>query len=163
MTTAEPLQITVATCGDFSAVEAAWWRLLNDQQRLDRRGSITELRSQSNADRARRFLEGRIRQGRLMIARLEGELVGICTYAPDGFLLDAPVRVWDIADVWVEPHARRRGIATALVRAAEHECRMRGGTEVRLTVYRLNEAALGLYAALEYTVSSYSLARHLDD
>ena len=94
---------------DFSAIEPAWWRLLNDQQTLDYRGSVNELRGRLNTERVTRFLESRIRQGRLIIARFEGELVGICTISPDGFLLDSPVQVWDIADVWVEPHARRKG------------------------------------------------------
>ncbi len=161
--TSESRTISVAGVEDLSAIEPAWWRLLQDQQRLDRRGSITELRSHKNAERVRRFLEGRVRQGRMMIARVDGELVGICTYSPDGFLLEAPVRIWEIADVWVEPHARRQGIASALVERAEHECRMRGATEVRLTVYAMNEAALGLYAALGYAVTSYSLGRSMDE
>ena len=66
-----------------------------------------------NAERVTRFWN-QIRQGRLIIARIEG--VGrICTISPDGFLLDSPVQVWDIADVWVEPHARRKGVATAMI------------------------------------------------
>ena len=144
VTTTAPLSISVAGLDDLSAIEPAWWRLLNHQQTLDYRGSSSELRSQTNADRVRRFLESRVRQGRLLIARLEGELVGMCTFSPDGFILDSSTQVWEIADVWIEPHVRRRGFATALVRECEHECKMRGADEVRLTVYALNDAAVGL-------------------
>ena len=161
MTTTDSLTITIADSTDFSAVEPAWWRLLNHQQGLDHRGSSNDLRSINNTERVHRFLESRIRQGRLLIARLEGELVGICTYSRDGFILDAPIQIWEFADVWVEPHARRRGIATALVRRCEHECKMRGATEVRLSVYAMNNEALGLYQSLGYDVSSYTLSRNL--
>ena len=86
----------------------------------------------------------------------------MCTFSPDGFILDAPTQVWEISDVWIEPHARRRGFATALVRECEHECRMRGADEVRLTVYALNDGALGLYQSLGYDVTSHTLSRNLD-
>ena len=162
VTTTAPLSISVAGPDDLSAIEPAWWRLLNHQQTLDYRGSSSELRSQPNADRVRRFLESRVRQGRLLIARLEGELVGMCTFYPDGFILDSSTQVWEIADVWIEPHVRRRGFATALVRECEHECKMRGADEVRLTVYALNDAAVGLYQGLGYTITSHTLSRCLD-
>jgi len=74
----------------MSSIEPAWWRLLNHQQELDYRGSAGELRNQINVERVRRFLDSRVRQGRLLIARYEGELVGLCTFSPDGFILDAP-------------------------------------------------------------------------
>jgi ribosomal protein S18 acetylase RimI-like enzyme len=162
VTTSNPLSVAVAGPEDMSTIEPAWWRLLNHQQGLDCRGSANELRSPTNAERVRRFLESRIRQERMLVARCEGELVGICTFSPDGFILDAPTQIWEIADVWVEPHARRRGIATALVRQCEHECKMRGADEVRLTVYAMNDGALGLYQSLGYDVSSYTLSRNLN-
>ncbi len=136
--------------------------MLNDQQGLDYRGSDSDLRTESNSERVTRFLETRIRQGRLVIARYEGELVGICTFSPDGFLLDSPIQVWEIADVWVEPHARRKGVATGMVRKCEHECQMRGASEIRLAVYALNEGALGLYQSLGYEVGSYTLKKNLN-
>ncbi len=147
---------------DFSAIIPAWWRLLNDQQEHDYRGPVSELTGQINTERVTRFLESRIRQGRLIIARKKGELVGICTISPDGFLLDSPVQVWEIADVWVEPHARRMGVATAMIKQCEHECQMRGASEVRLSVYTLNEPGLGLYRSLGYEMNSYSLKKNLN-
>ncbi len=142
-------------------MEAIWWRLLNHQQTLDYRGSVEQLRTPKNADRVRRFLEGRIRQGRLAVAKISDEIVGICTFSPDGFLLDAPNAVWEISDVWVEPHARRKGIATSLINYAEYECKMRGSSQVRLSVYNLNEAAISLYESLGFTISAHTFSRHL--
>ena len=98
----------------------------------------------------------------MLLAKEQEELVGICTFSPDGFILDASVQVWEIADVWVEPHARRRGVATALVRQCEHECKMRGANQVRLAVYAMNKVALALYQSLGYDVSSYTLSRNLN-
>ena len=162
VTTSESLSISVATASDLEAIEPAWWRLLNHQQTLDFRGSERELSTQINTERVRRFLDSRIRQGRLLIARFDGELIGLCTFSPDGFILDAPTQVWEIADVWVEPHARRRGFATAMVRECEQECRMRGADDFRLSVYALYDVAFGLYESLGYYVSSYTLSRNLN-
>ena len=162
VTTSESLSISVATASDLEAIEPAWWRLLNHQQTLDYRGSERELSTEINTERVRRFLDSRIRQGRLLIARFDGELIGLCTFSPDGFILDAPTQVCEIADVWVEPLAGRRGFSTAMVWECEQECRMRGADEVRLSVYALNDGALGLYESLGYDVSSYTLSRNLN-
>ncbi len=162
VTASEPIVISVAGFDDFSDIESAWWRLVEDQQQQDYRGPIEELQSPLNIERVQRFLESKIRQSRILVAKDQGELVGICTFSRDGFILDAPTQVWEIADVWVEPHARRKGIATALIRECEQECKMRGADEVRLTVYALNEGALGLYQSLGYDVSSYTLSREFN-
>ena len=159
VTASEPIVVSVAGFDDFSDIESAWWRLVEDQQQQDYRGPIEELQSPLNIERVQRFLESKIRQSRILVAKDQGELVGICTFSRDGFILDAPTQVWEIADVWVEPHARRKGIATALIRECEQECKLRGADEVRLTVYALNEGALGLYQSLGYDVSSYTLSR----
>ncbi len=162
VTASEPIVVSVAGFDDFSNIESAWWRLVQDQQQQDYRGPIEELQSPLNIERVQRFLESKIRQSRILVAKDQGELVGICTFSRDGFILDAPTQVWEIADVWVEPHARRKGIATALIRECEQECKLRGADEVRLTVYALNEGALGLYQSLGYDVSSYTLSREFN-
>ncbi|MDP6907150.1 MAG: GNAT family N-acetyltransferase [Candidatus Thalassarchaeaceae archaeon] len=165
MTTAVNPKLTViaASHQDISSVEMAWWRLLHDQQLHDFRGPHSSLQTQHNRDRVRRFLESRIRLGRVVIARLKDELVGISTFAPDGFILDGEIQVWEIADVWVEPHARRQGIGSAMVQFCEHECMMRGASEVRLTVYEKNRVALDLYASMGYDSKSFTLSKQLSD
>ena len=75
VTTSESLSISVAIPSDLHEIEPAWWRLLNHQQSLDYRGSERELSTQINTERVRRFLDSRIRQGRLLIARFDGELI----------------------------------------------------------------------------------------
>jgi [ribosomal protein S18]-alanine N-acetyltransferase len=56
----------------------------------------------------------------------------------------------ELQDVEVRPDHRRRGVATALTRAAEHEARTRGYDRLRLTVSETNEAAQALYRSLGY-------------
>jgi [ribosomal protein S18]-alanine N-acetyltransferase len=56
----------------------------------------------------------------------------------------------ELQDVEVLPAHRRRGVATALTRAAEHEALARGHTVLTLTVSVDNEAAQAVYRALGY-------------
>ncbi len=56
----------------------------------------------------------------------------------------------EVQDLEVLPSARRRGIATALLSAAEAHCRSRGAARVRCDVSVDNPAARALYASLGY-------------
>lgn len=59
----------------------------------------------------------------------------------------------ELQDVSVLPAHRRRGVATALTRAAEDEARARGHAVLTLTVGIANEAAQALYRSLGYGAS----------
>jgi [ribosomal protein S18]-alanine N-acetyltransferase len=56
----------------------------------------------------------------------------------------------ELQDVEVLPAHRRRGVATALTRAAEREALARGHTVLRLTVSVDNRAAQAVYGTLGY-------------
>jgi GNAT superfamily N-acetyltransferase len=56
----------------------------------------------------------------------------------------------EVHDVSVRPEHRRRGVASALIAAAERETRARGGDRLRIAVSIDNEAAQALYRALGY-------------
>lgn len=56
----------------------------------------------------------------------------------------------ELQDVDVLPAHRRRGVATALTRAAEREAKARGHAVLTLTVSADNEAAQAVYRALGY-------------
>ncbi|GIS44892.1 MAG: hypothetical protein Ct9H90mP16_19620 [Candidatus Poseidoniales archaeon] len=161
VTTTNPLSISVAGFSDFSAIEPAWWRLLNDQQTLDYRGGANELRGQMNAERVTRFLESRIRKGDSSLLESRESWSASVPFLRMDFSW-IPRNGWEIADVWVEPHARRKGVATAMIKQCEHECQMRGASEVRLSVYAMNEAGMGLYRSLGYEINSYSLKKNLN-
>jgi GNAT superfamily N-acetyltransferase len=56
----------------------------------------------------------------------------------------------EVHDVSVRPEHRRRGVASALIAAAERETRTQGGERLRIAVSVDNEAAQSLYRALGY-------------
>ncbi len=151
------LRISLAAVTDMAAVNRLWWSLVNEQSFLDDRISPSE----SSRRRANNFLRRSIVDERLLVARLDGEIIGIATFNEDFHFLDESGTVWVIADVWVAPRMRRRGIATKLVEAAEKECKSHGATEVRLQVYVTNEAAIRLYTSLGYGTLLYSLRKRL--
>lgn len=131
---------------DIPEATDAWWQLVQEQNAHDDRARRTGM----NEERARRFVATRIQQGRLWVARWHGRLAGICTVAPDDFFLEGGPSIWIIADVWVDPELRRRGVAKRLMASAEAMAWQSGADEVRLTVHEGNQAALELYARSGY-------------
>jgi GNAT superfamily N-acetyltransferase len=70
------------------------------------------------------------------------------------------VGVPEIQDIFVVPERRRRGVATALTRAAEDEVRHRGWDRISLSVSSEgNEAARRLYDSLGYRTSECAPVR----
>ena len=55
-----------------------------------------------------------------------------------------------LQDLEVRPDSRRRGVASALMHAAETEARARGSASLRVGVSEQNEDAQALYAKLGY-------------
>jgi ribosomal protein S18 acetylase RimI-like enzyme len=91
----------------------------------------------------------------LLVAVAAGELVGAVMAGFDG------VRGW-IHHLAVAPAARRRGVATALMRAAEAGLARLGCPKVNLQVRADNAAVIALYRRLGYAVEDrVSLGRRL--
>lgn len=69
----------------------------------------------------------------MFVAELGNEIVGIlrCVDTPSSPLL-LPERYCYVSSAYVKPSARRKGVLTALVAAAEHWCDLRGISEMRL-------------------------------
>jgi len=55
-----------------------------------------------------------------------------------------------VLKIGVLPEFRHRGLASALMKSAERELRVRGGESIILEVRESNEAAVGLYGRLGY-------------
>jgi GNAT superfamily N-acetyltransferase len=94
---------------------------------------------------------------RLPLHRLDREdgfyLVAWEEDEPVGHVYLALTQPPELADVWVAPDARRRGVARALTQAAEREARSRGFDQLTLTVSVANETAQLVYQNLGYVQS----------
>jgi ribosomal protein S18 acetylase RimI-like enzyme len=91
-----------------------------------------------------------------LVAHLDGRVVGTVLAGFDG------VRGW-IHHLAVLPRHRRRGIATALVRAAERGLREMGCPKINLQVRAGNDSVIAFYRALDYQVEDRtSLGKRLD-
>ena len=92
------------------------------------------------------------RDGRVFVAEVEGRVAGfVCVVsATRGDSPDDPATFAWIHDIYVRPEHRRRGLATALMSAAESFARSRGAREVRLGVIDRNVDARAMYQGLGF-------------
>ena len=85
----------------------------------------------------------RSHSGSVLVAELDGEIVGRITLGQSG-------HDGDISGFIVIKRTRRQGIGTTLMDAAEDEARRRGCKRLRLTVAKVNAGAIALYAERGY-------------
>jgi ribosomal protein S18 acetylase RimI-like enzyme len=83
------------------------------------------------------------RGGVVFVGEVDGRIVGRITVTTTG-------RDAEISGFVVTELSRRQGIGTTMIEAAEAEACRRGCTDVRLTVAKLNPAALALYTGRGY-------------
>jgi ribosomal protein S18 acetylase RimI-like enzyme len=93
-----------------------------------------------------------------LVAEYGGEVVGYVKIRPV-YPMPEGAHVYGIHGIVVAGHARRRGVASALLVAAEDFVRVRGGRKLRLGVLGGNHAAQRLYQRHGYTVEG----RHRDE
>lgn len=94
--------------------------------------------------------------GLVWVAEADGEIVGVVMAGYDG------VRGW-IYHLAVDEAYRRRGIASALMRAAETELAHRGCPKVNLQVMGDNSSVVALYKRLGFSVEDrISMGRVLE-
>ena len=98
--------------------------------------------------RAGMFLQQRLARGEsvVLVAEIEGEAVGFAQLYPM-FSSVRTSRIWVLNDLYVEPGARRRGVARALLEAAAGHTRDDGAVRIVLETGRDNAAARALYRA----------------
>lgn len=83
------------------------------------------------------------------VAELDGDVVGFCCAQVFSSICYAE-KAGEITELYVREHARRKGLATELVRLAESELIARGATELKLLTGDDNFAARALYESLGY-------------
>jgi hypothetical protein len=82
-----------------------------------------------------------------IVAEDGGRVVGYLLYH-FGYDSDAAARNLHVADLYVDPDARQRGVGTALMRSAGGIAREAGAGELIWSVYHLNKIAAEFYEKL---------------
>lgn len=103
-------------------------------------------RQPSDPGRARAFLQARFRRqdSVILVAETEGDVVGFTQLYPS-FSSVATAPIWILNDLYVDPAARRRGIAAALLEAARAHAVQTGATRLVLETLPENKPAQALY------------------
>ncbi len=94
--------------------------------------------------------------GKICIAEDQGAVVGcsacvIITLREEDLLSVQPLSEGRILELVVLPHARGKGIGTALMHAAEEYLRSKGCSAARIQAFAPNKNARSLYEKLGYT------------
>ncbi|MET0793364.1 MAG: GNAT family acetyltransferase [Polyangiaceae bacterium] len=129
---------------DRPALEALWARVFPDDPPRNAPSLMIEQKLKVQPD--------------LLLVGLLGEaLVGAVITGFDG------TRAW-LYHLAVLPEWRRRGVASALVRAAEHGVRALGASKLNLQVRATNAEVVAFYRSLGYAIEErVSMGRLLDD
>jgi GNAT superfamily N-acetyltransferase len=147
-----------ATAADPASCWCMYWRY-----------SMTEYHAMPNAERRRRLKE-RVDTGRVpgLLAYLDGQVVGWCSLSPrDDFqrLQRSPTLkpvdsalVWSIVCFFVLRQFRRRGVATALLRAAVEFAHQHGAEAVEGYPLVPTQSRLPAAAAFPGTVALFERA-----
>ncbi|MEM9736541.1 MAG: GNAT family N-acetyltransferase [Pseudomonadota bacterium] len=103
--------------------------------------------------------------GAQLVAEEEGRVVGWLLSGieePDGAMVPAFARQtgW-IRDLWVEPEARGKGVARALIAAAEARFLAHGIRRIELAAVAGNTRAISLYRALGFADYELTLGKTL--
>jgi ribosomal protein S18 acetylase RimI-like enzyme len=86
------------------------------------------------------------------IAEEEGAALGYLLYCK-GYNVDIAQRLFFICDLWVDPRARRKGVARALMQRCAADCRAWGGQWLEWYVFKPNSMAFDFYRRLGATES----------
>ena len=82
-----------------------------------------------------------------LVAEAAGEPVGYLLYH-FGFDADRACRIVHVIDLYVREHARRHGVARALMERTREVCRAAGGGGLTWSVFKPNKLAAGFYERL---------------
>jgi ribosomal protein S18 acetylase RimI-like enzyme len=104
------------------------------------------------------FFSERRRPDDVLVAEVDGDVAGYVVVTPKGPFLES-AHVFALWSLVVSVRARRRGVATALLEAAERAAAGRGATKLSLHVLGTNTAAQRLYERHGYLVEG----RHRDE
>ena len=99
----------------------------------------------------------------LLVARLEDALVGFIMFTVEHGRYEQDVTPGLVENLYVVPTARREGVGSALLTAAEERLVEEGATVVQLESMARNDAARQFYAAHGYTPHRLELEKSTEN
>ena len=109
----------------------------------------------------REYLTELIQEKSIFVAKLNGMVVGYTAFwiwETNG-PCSVPRKVMSINDFAVEENLRGHGIGTAMMEELRVLAHAFGCTDLQLTVYPQNDAAIGFYQKCGYTIKSIDMQR----
>ncbi|QLG50494.1 GNAT family N-acetyltransferase [Natrinema halophilum] len=147
-----------ASQADLETVTELWLRLARDQRAYD-----SAVRPDANRETMRNTLAAyRVNDG-LLVARLQGEIVGFASVSIEHGSLELDVTRGLLSNVYVDPAVRNQGIGTALLEAAEDTLAEQGADVMLLEVMAGNEDARRFYRSRGYDEFRVTMTRSLGD
>jgi len=135
-----------------------WVELARDQQTYG-----SHLLGPENRAVIRETVVQRIVADNLLVARREGRVVGFVMFTVEHGRYEQDVTPGLVENIYVEPPARRDGIGSALLRAAEERLGADGATVIQLEAMAQNDAARQFYDAHGYTPHRFELQKSTEN
>lgn len=143
------MTVRAATEADLGTIRVLWEQLQREMGRPD------HLRTTWEEERP--AVEARLREGLVLLAEEEGEPVGFAEVNCEDARL-----AW-LKSIYVQPAARRQGVAKRLLQEVSAIARARGRGYLGLEVPVANTGARGVYERLGFEELSRSMAVSLDE
>ena len=108
-------------------------------------------------------LEELIREKSIFVAKQDGVILGYTAFwiwETNG-ACSVPRKVLSINDFCVDEHARGQGIGTRMMEEVRILARAFGCTDLQLTVYPQNDAAVAFYQKCGFTIKSIDMQRKI--
>ncbi|OVE86451.1 GNAT family N-acetyltransferase [Natronolimnobius baerhuensis] len=148
--------IAYATSDDLEAVTDRWVDLARGQ-----RAYGSSIYADDNRETMSETLAAHQFTDSLLVARLEGNLVGFASFSLEQGALELETTRGMLSNLYVDPAYRGRGIGTALLEAVEAEVADRGADVLRLEVMAANEDARRFYRNHGYDAVRMTMDRTL--
>lgn len=152
------MEITTASPDLAERLTDMWVRLARDQ-----RAYGSHLLGPENRAAIRESMVQRLVTDNLLVARRAGEVVGFVMFTLETGRYEQDVTTGLVENLYVEPSARREGIGTALLEAAEQRLADGGATVVQLEAMADNDAARQFYAARGYQPHRVALEKSTEN